>query len=139
MRGSTTHQLDGFGRLWQGIRIEPGWEDALEAVLRERLNGIALEDLQKAADWLNQPPPGKVSFFQKRSGEAASAAELGGRKPLRDYITCTDAGRGRCPHRLAGPRLSSSADAADGFAERGVCPPARCSCARRATCSRATA
>ena len=32
-------------RLWQGIRIEPGWEDALEAVLRERLNGIALEDL----------------------------------------------------------------------------------------------
>ena len=49
------HQLDGFGRLWQGIRIVPGWEDALEAVLRERLNGIALEDLQQAAEWLNQP------------------------------------------------------------------------------------
>ena len=27
-------------RLWQGLDIEPGWEDALEAVLRERLDAI---------------------------------------------------------------------------------------------------
>ena len=32
--------------------IEPGWEDALEAVLRERLNGIALDDIGRAAEWL---------------------------------------------------------------------------------------
>ena len=66
------HQLDGFGRLWQGLRVEPGWEDALEAVLRERLNGIAIDDLQRAAGWLHQPPPGKVSFFQKGEGSDVS-------------------------------------------------------------------
>jgi chromosome segregation protein len=85
------HQLDGFGRLWQGIRIAPGWEDALEAVLRERLNGIALEDLQRASGWLIQPPPGKVSFFQKRDGHAAPSVE-GNRTPLLEYVTCTDPG-----------------------------------------------
>ncbi len=82
-------QLDGFSRLWQGIRIEAGWEDALEAVLRERLNGIALDNLQRTADWLEQPPPGKVSFFQKREGPP-SASELAGRRPLLSYITFTD-------------------------------------------------
>ncbi|MCW5622862.1 MAG: chromosome segregation protein SMC, partial [Burkholderiales bacterium] len=56
------HQLDGLGRLWQGLRIEPGWEDALEAILRERLNGIAVDDLTRAKNWLQHPPPGKVSF-----------------------------------------------------------------------------
>src|SRR4051812_12499488 len=85
------HQLDGFGRLWQGLRVEPGWEDALEAVLRERLNGIAIDDLQRAAGWLHQPPPGKVSFFQKGEGPT-SAAELAGRKPLLSLISCADPG-----------------------------------------------
>jgi chromosome segregation protein len=115
------HQLDGFGRLWQGIRIVPGWEDALEAVLRERLNGIALEDLQKAAEWLDQPPPGKVSFFQKRSGEARSDAE-GARKPLHDHITCTDAGVAAvlCDW-LANVFVVS--DAAAGFSQRAGLPP----------------
>jgi len=122
------HQLDGFGRLWQGIRIVPGWEDALEAVLRERLNGIALEDLQRAASWLTQPPPGKVSFFQKRSGEADSTA-AGGRTPLREYITCTNAGVAAVlTDWLANVFVVSNA--AEGFAQRAelaagamiVCP-----------------
>jgi chromosome segregation protein len=85
------HQLDGLGRLWQGIRIAPGWEDALEAVLRERLNGIALEDLQRASAWLPQPPPGKLSFFQKQAGAGAGAG-ASGRTPLSSYLTCTDPG-----------------------------------------------
>ena len=85
------HQLDGLGRLWQGIRIQPGWEDALEAVLRERLNGIALDDLQRASAWLPHPPPGKVSFFQKQAEMQASGAELS-RTALSSYVTCTDAG-----------------------------------------------
>ncbi len=114
------HQLDGFGRLWQGIRIVAGWEDALEAVLRERLNGIALEDLQKAAEWLNQPPPGKVSFFQKRSGEAQNGT-AGGRTPLRDSITCTDAGVAAVlTDWLASVFVVN--DAAAGFAQRAELP-----------------
>ena len=40
-----SHGLNAARRLWQDIEIEAGWEDALEAVLRERLNGIGLGNL----------------------------------------------------------------------------------------------
>ena len=114
------HQLDGFSRLWQGIRIEPGWEDALEAVLRERLNAIALDDLQRAAGWLTGPPPGKVSFFQKRSGDMAQA-ELAGRRPLLALITCTDPS---VTQVLADwlDRAYVVEDAAQGFSQRDGLP-----------------
>jgi chromosome segregation protein len=114
------HQLDGFARLWQGLRIEPGWEDALEAVLRERLNGIALDDLQRAAGWLDQPPPGKVSFFQKGEGPT-SATELAGRKPLLNLIQCADQ---RVAMVLSDwlDRVYVVRDAAEGFAERASLP-----------------
>ena len=36
-------------RLWQALDIEPGWEDALEAVLRERLNALELSHLDAGA------------------------------------------------------------------------------------------
>src|SRR5690348_3328383 len=39
-------------RLWQGIEIEPGYEDALEAVLRERLAALELARLDEALDWI---------------------------------------------------------------------------------------
>ncbi|MFN0316923.1 MAG: chromosome segregation protein SMC [Burkholderiales bacterium] len=66
-------QLDGMSRLWEGLSIRPGWEDALEAVLRERLNGIALAQLDQAQHWLQQPPPGKVSFFERLQRSAPDA------------------------------------------------------------------
>ena len=109
------HQLDGYGRLWQGIRIQPGWEDALEAVLRERLNAIALEDLQRASSWLDQPPPGKISFFHKRS-HALPAEAAPGRTPLAQYITCTDPGMGAVLKDWL-ESVYVVADAADGFAQ----------------------
>jgi chromosome segregation protein len=113
-------QLDGSSRLWQGIRVEPGWEDALEAVLRERLSGIALDNLQRAADWLTQPPPGKISFFQKRDGHA-SATELAGRRPLLGYITFTDPSDALVMSDWL-DRVYVVQDAAQGFAERASLP-----------------
>jgi len=113
-------QLDGFARLWQGIRIVPGWEDALEAVLRERLNGIALDDLARAAEWLRQPPPGKVSFFQKRD-EASIAVEANGLTPLSDHITCTDRGVAAVLSDWLN-RVYVVNDAAEGFAQSEKLP-----------------
>ena len=46
-------------RLWQVLDIEPGWEDALEAVLRERLSALELDRLDTVTDWVAggaQPP-----------------------------------------------------------------------------------
>ena len=88
-------QLDKLPRLWQSVRIENGWEDALEAVLRERLNAIALPSLQQVAAW-QAAPPGKLAVFAGEAGgsDAALAAAHGDSprlKPLLDYVQCQDA------------------------------------------------
>ena len=54
--------IEGKARLWEGINIKPGWDTAVEAVLRERLNSIEVEDLSKIFDEDKSPPPGKISF-----------------------------------------------------------------------------
>lgn len=76
--------------LWQGIRIREGWEDALEAVLRERLNSIGLMDLGQAHGWLSEPPPGKVSFHRVIAGSLVDEPAPAGLERLTDYVTCTD-------------------------------------------------
>ena len=89
-----SRNLDKAPRLWQGIEIAAGWEDALEAVLRERLNGIALDRIDNDADWLSQRPPGKVTMVDLRDGTAPSVQTatggVGGLEPLTRYVTCRD-------------------------------------------------
>ena len=77
--------------LWQGIRIREGWEDALEAVLRERLNSIGLADLGQVHGWLSEPPPGKLSFHRVSAARMVDAPPPSGLERLTDYVTCTDA------------------------------------------------
>ena len=96
-RGAGVHDwlaargLDQAPRLWHGIAIEPGWEDALEAVLRERLNGIALDDIGRAAEWLMDTPPGKTSIVETAAESGVVAAlELEGAEPLQSYVVCRD-------------------------------------------------
>ncbi|HKB60973.1 MAG TPA: chromosome segregation protein SMC [Gallionellaceae bacterium] len=82
------HQLDKLPRLWQSVRIESGWEDALEAVLRERINAIALPDLRQTTAW-NGFPPAKLAVYAPDGSRAtpASNAEF---TPLSRYVTCQD-------------------------------------------------
>ncbi len=58
------NQLDMLPRLWQQIRIEAGWETALEAVLRERIQAISVDRLERVLDWETQYPPGKWSVCE---------------------------------------------------------------------------
>jgi chromosome segregation protein len=86
-----TRGLGAAPRLWQRIRVESGWEDALEAALRERLNAIALERIELAGDWFGAPPPGRVTVFAPADQPAAPAGPLAGCEPLSRYVTCADA------------------------------------------------
>ncbi|MBI2314054.1 MAG: chromosome segregation protein SMC [Betaproteobacteria bacterium] len=81
--------LERLPRLWQGIRIERGWEDALEAVLRERLNGVNLGRLDGTGAWAGDLPPGKLTVYELE-GDAAAADAGNGRMPLMRYVTCRD-------------------------------------------------
>ena len=59
------HGLERARRLWQQIDIEPGWEDALEGVLRERLNALELPALDAAAGWTDRDValPGRIAAY----------------------------------------------------------------------------
>ena len=82
------NQLDNLPRLWQSIRIEAGWENALEAVLRERLNAIALQKLDETAAW-NNDPPGKLAVFAA-DGARTFVQQDGDFTPLSKFVTCQD-------------------------------------------------
>ncbi|MES2565191.1 MAG: chromosome segregation protein SMC [Pseudomonadota bacterium] len=83
--------LDSAPRLWQAMAIEPGWEDALEAVLRERLNGIVMQEGEHAAQWLSDTPPGKMTLVDVSADiSAEDLPELPGLQPLARYVTCRD-------------------------------------------------
>ncbi len=44
--------LTAARQLWQAIDVESPWENAVEAVLRERLEGLEVENLDQVAAWL---------------------------------------------------------------------------------------
>jgi len=60
------YKLDALPRLWQNIEVDKGWENALESVLRERLNSSSLERLEVVQDWIEDSPPGKWTLFETK-------------------------------------------------------------------------
>ena len=83
------YQLDQVPRLWQSIRIEAGWEDALEAVLRERLNAVAIAHLEDAAKW-GDSPPAKLAVFAEGAASTAATGNHAGLTPLAHYVQYLD-------------------------------------------------
>jgi len=70
-----SHGLTGARRLWQALDIEPGWEDALEAVLRERLNALEIGRLDLAAAWVDgDASPPRVAAYAPAPARHAPAA-----------------------------------------------------------------
>ena len=59
------HGLTQARRLWQSLDIERGWEDALEAVLRERLNALELARLDDVGSWTDagELPPQRIAAY----------------------------------------------------------------------------
>jgi len=86
----TQYQLDNLPRLWQSIRIEAGWENALEAVLRERLNAIALQKLDDTATWELAPPAKLAVYADSANSPTIARTALGDSVliPLSKFVTC---------------------------------------------------
>jgi chromosome segregation protein len=79
------HRLAAQPRFWQKIRIDHGWETAVESVLRERLHAHELADSSALG---TDRPPVKASLFGP--GSAAAVATLAGHVPLRDKVHAID-------------------------------------------------
>ena len=71
---AAAHGLERSRRLWQQVDIERGWEDALEAVLREKLNALEVSSLESAAAWTagTIDLPGRVAAYAAAPGDRRS-------------------------------------------------------------------
>ena len=57
------HGLDGLAGLWTRIHIEPGWETALEAALRERIHALEVGRVDTVRAFAIDAPPAKLVFY----------------------------------------------------------------------------
>ena len=90
------HGLDGLQGLWSRIHIEQGWENALEAALRERLGALEVSRLDMVRGFAgtlgSDAPPAKLSFYSPPvGGGPAKSNPLIGLKPLADLLRLHDA------------------------------------------------
>ncbi|WP_395316219.1 chromosome segregation protein SMC [Variovorax sp. UC74_104] len=85
------HGLDGLQGLWSRIHIEQGWENALEAALRERLGALEVSRLEMVRAFGNDAPPAKLAFY---SPPAAAVPEGSATLPrLSSLLRLNDAGQ----------------------------------------------
>ncbi len=85
------HGLEGLQGLWSRIHVEQGWESALEAALRERLNSLEVSRLEMVRSFAGDAPPAKLSFY---SPPQAGLPEAAGALPrLADLLRLNDAGQ----------------------------------------------
>ncbi len=57
------HGLESLSGLWTRVHIEPGWETALEAVLRERLGALAVGRIDTVRAFAGDAPPARLAFY----------------------------------------------------------------------------
>ncbi|MDA1116653.1 MAG: chromosome segregation protein SMC [Proteobacteria bacterium] len=74
------HGLSELPRFWQQVRIEAGWEVAVESVLRERLHALDLADGSRLDAVVADVPPVKAGVF--RHSMASAGAALAGHATL---------------------------------------------------------
>ncbi|GKS84470.1 chromosome segregation protein SMC [Acidovorax sp. SUPP2522] len=88
------HGLDGLQGLWSRIHIEPGWENALEAALRERLGALEVSRLDSVRGFLgaggNDAPPARLAFYT--APPAGIPEPTGAATRLSDLLRLGDAG-----------------------------------------------
>ncbi|MBC2731112.1 chromosome segregation protein SMC [Thiobacillus sp.] len=73
--GTWLHQrgLDSAPRLWEKLRVAPGWEAAVEAVLRERLQSVSAD---VTPEWFADAPPARLTVWAGQGAATASAPDL---------------------------------------------------------------
>ena len=85
------HGLDGLQALWSRIHIEAGWENALEAALRERMASLEVSRLDIVRAFQTDVPPTKLAFYTAPSAAAPDAHSALPR--LSDLLRLNDAGQ----------------------------------------------
>ncbi|MFM8692569.1 MAG: chromosome segregation protein SMC [Limnohabitans sp.] len=88
------HGMEALEGLWSRIHIESGWENALEAALREKLGALEVSRLDMVRAFAADAPPAKLSFFTPPpAGQVHPRAGLPADcRPLSQWLKVHDAG-----------------------------------------------
>jgi chromosome segregation protein len=84
------HGLDGLPGLWTKIHIETGWETALEAALRERINALEVGRVETVRAFAVDAPPAKLAFYTPPQASIANTHQTLPR--LSELLRLGDAG-----------------------------------------------
>jgi chromosome segregation protein len=84
------HGLDSLQGLWTRVHIETGWETALEAALRERLNALAVGRIETVRAFADDAPPARLAFYTLPGSAIANSHRTLPR--LSDLLRLGDAG-----------------------------------------------
>jgi chromosome segregation protein len=84
------HGLDSLQGLWTQVHIESGWETALEAALREKLNALEVGRVETVRAFAGDAPPAKLAFYTRPAAGIASTHQTLPR--LADLLRLGDAG-----------------------------------------------
>lgn len=79
--------LDNQIRLAEGIKIDDGWERAVEMVLGDSLQSICVEGLDNIEAMLSELPQGKVALIDVRAGKESAASSQMSLSPLTDKVS----------------------------------------------------
>jgi chromosome segregation protein len=106
--------LTGARHLWQAIQVATGWENAIEAVLRERLDALGIDTLDVTSEWVDTPK--QLSVYTNTEASTGPAGDDGS---LLAKVECRDPRvTGLVRHWLHGVRCADSLVAA--LAQRGA-------------------
>jgi len=84
------HGLADLQALWTKIHVESGWENALEAALRERMGALEVSRLDMVRAFGADAPPAKLAFYSApQAGTPEKTASL---PRLSDLLRVNDAG-----------------------------------------------
>ncbi|MEY3078588.1 MAG: Chromosome partition protein Smc, partial [Pseudomonadota bacterium] len=88
------HGLDQLQGLWSKMHMEPGWENAMESALREKLSSLQVSRLDMVKAFASDAPPAKLSFYSPPNATQTSTRKglPAACRPLSDLLRLSDAG-----------------------------------------------
>ncbi|MEJ6003498.1 chromosome segregation protein SMC [Paucibacter soli] len=69
------HGLEGLAGLWTRLHIQQGWENALEAALRERMGALEVGRLETVRAFASDAPPARLAFYSPPAAAIANTHE----------------------------------------------------------------
>ncbi|SEL08785.1 condensin subunit Smc [Roseateles sp. YR242] len=84
------HGLQDLPGLWTQLHVTQGWENALEAALRERMGALSVGRLETVQAFVQDPPPARLAFYAAPQGEISNTHRA--LSPLTDLLKLESAG-----------------------------------------------